>query len=348
MDIVFREKILDVAARALDAKSPVDSEKMRDRLEWAWGLEHGTLDEHLANFSDPYLVDILMDDSLILLPHSDQAEDLFSAAADTPFSFSKPRITMQELYKGRQTFEYIVLPVDPSSDVPPRVLLSPVPPHLTISSSVDKIFRRWGHTRDRFNVVRNAWVECIKNNYPAGATSTPSIYIFVNIRYVHESWAITHVPLRFLGLDGSEDEESDGDSYGTMYMEVETLADEPQRRLLPHELEQEPVLKLPILRPVDDEDDVISCDSLITGVEDPEEFAKASLARGDYEPSRTWLKGMERWVRGASETVDGEMLLNDGQIEEDFTEKPRVATSLDLNQPDYLESRPHKIRRAAR
>ncbi|KAJ7494372.1 hypothetical protein B0H11DRAFT_934008 [Mycena galericulata] len=343
------DTIIDAAARAWNPKSPLSTEEIRGNLEWAWGLEHGDFDEHLANFHDPQLVDILVDDNLILLAHPDLVNEILFATASMPSSISKPRIRIHDLYRGRQVFEYLVLPVDVSSQVAPRALFSSIPPHLTLSSSVDKIFKRWGYSRVDFDAVRVSLVELIKTTYPTGATFIPNEHTFNNLKYIHETWVNCRVPLRFFGLEGSEDEESDEDAASsTMEWEVQTLPDEPQRRLLPHELEQEPVLKLPILRPVDDEDDVISCDSHITGVEDPEEFAKASFARGDYEPSRTWLKGMERWVRGASETVDGEMLLNDGQIEEDFTEKPRVATSLDLNQPDYLESRPHKIRRAAR
>ncbi|KAJ7228218.1 hypothetical protein GGX14DRAFT_611750 [Mycena pura] len=108
-----------------------------------------------------------------------------------------------------------------------------------------------------------------------------------------------------------------------------------ERRLLPHELEQDPVFEkiLPVIRAHHD-DDTISCDSHITGVE---EYAKANVARGDYKPMRTWLKGMRRWAQSASEVVEDQVPVNDEQIEEAYSrEQPRVVTSLDLDKPDYL------------
>ena len=110
---------------------------------------------------------------------------------------------------------------------------------------------------------------------------------------------------------------------------------EPQRRLFPSELQQDPF-------PSSDDDDAINCDSHITDVEDPDEFATASMARGDYETDRSWLKGIASWAEGASGVGDEAVLLNDGQINEDPREQPRAATSLDLEKPDYLS----KIRSA--
>jgi hypothetical protein len=125
---------------------------------------------------------------------------------------------------------------------------------------------------------------------------------------------------------------------------------EPKRRLLPSELQQPnpptaPVRMFPSVADDDDdededEDDAISVDSHISGVEDdPEEFAKASMARGDYEVDRKWLKGVKRWTVGTSGADADEALLIGPQIKEDLREQPRVVTSLDLEKPDYLSRR---------
>ncbi|KAJ7778777.1 hypothetical protein DFH07DRAFT_1056164 [Mycena maculata] len=326
--------IIEAASRAYRPDSPIIIDEICHRLEWVWGLEYGVLEEYLSKFFDPQLVNILIDDDLIPLAHPDLIKKIFLAKITG--TSSKPRIMIQELYQGCQSFEYLVLPVDPASGVPPRVLSSSVPPHLTICSSVGKILKRWGYSRAEFDAVRDSLIELVQASPPAGSTFIPNVDAFINMQYLHETWSTCSVSSRFLGLEDSDgEEESDEDTASsTMEWEIETLDDEPQRRLLPHEFEKDPVLKIRPVQVVDDDDEVLSQDSYITGVEDPEEYAKASLARGDYD--RTWLKGMEQWVQGASAVVDDQMLLNDSQIEEDSREQPRVATSLDLDRPDYL------------
>ncbi|KAJ7226801.1 hypothetical protein GGX14DRAFT_627078 [Mycena pura] len=280
-----------------------------------------------------------------------------SRSLKIPSGSSKPRKIILYVYKGCKPFEYLVLPVDPSSNIVPRVLLSPIPPHLTISSTVDKIFKHWGRKRSDFIAARDSLIALAKTSPPVGATFTPNSDLFIDLRYLHESWATCYVPPRFLGLEGpgenkesdDESDESDESDENAANSTMEWEWEEPQRRLLPHELEQEPDFEkmFRVVRRANDEDDAISCDSHITGVEDPEEYAKASVARGDHKPSRTWLKGVERWAQGAaSEVVDDEVLVNDAQIEEAYSkEQPRVATGLDLEKPDYLSTASHKKRR---
>ncbi|KAJ7778778.1 hypothetical protein DFH07DRAFT_539809 [Mycena maculata] len=327
--------IIEAASRAYRADSPIIIDEICHRLEWVWGLEYGVLEEYLSKFSDPQLVNILMDDDLILLAHPDLIRKIFLAKITG--TSSKPRIMIQELYQGCQTFEYLVLPVNPASGVPPRLLSSSIPPHLTICSSVGKILKRWGYGYTDYDTLRDSFINLVKTSPPAGSTFILNVDNFINLRYLHKAWSICPVSSRFLGLGDSDEEKESGEdaASSTMEWEIETLSnsDEPQRRLLPHGFEKDPVLKIRPVQVVDDDDDAISQDSYITG-EDPEEYAKASLVRGDYD--RTWLKGMERWVQSASVVVDDQMLLDDGQIEEDSREQPRVATSLDLNRPDYL------------
>ncbi|KAJ6632518.1 hypothetical protein B0H10DRAFT_17421 [Mycena sp. CBHHK59/15] len=117
---------------------------------------------------------------------------------------------------------------------------------------------------------------------------------------------------------------------------------EPQRRLLPcqNRAHDPNVIHIRVFpctgAPTDDDDDAVSWNSHISGVEAPEEYAKASIARGDYAADAKWLKRMSKWVQGTSASDDEQQLVNDAQIEADTREQPRPASSLDLSKPDYL------------
>ncbi|KAJ7118996.1 hypothetical protein C8R44DRAFT_737841 [Mycena epipterygia] len=337
---ILIDTIVDAARRARNTKPPLVDE-IRCRLEWAWGLKYQSLDQHLCRFADPHLVDILGDDNSILIPHSDDLSKIFSESA-LSCTFSRPHTMIQELYEGRKSFEYLVLPVDPSSEVAPRVLISSIPPHLTIGLSVDKILKRCGYTQAKYKAFRDSLVQLVEASPPAGATFKPNNSTFIALRYVHESWASCYVPPRFLGLDDSdEDLESDDLGSSTMECPWEANYNEPCRRLLPHELEQEPVIHMRLPSANDEADDAISYDSYVSGVDDS---AKECRAREDDGEDHAWLTGMRSWAQSASGIIDGQVLSNDGQIEEDLKEKPRVATSLDLEKPDYLSR--HKIQGA--
>ncbi|KAF7353813.1 hypothetical protein MVEN_01066900 [Mycena venus] len=330
--------VVDAASKACSMLRPVSGDEMRCKLEWAWGLERGTLDEHLGYFVDPHLVDVLLDDNLILIAHSDALKKIFLVTSNAPLGFVECRTVINDLYSDSESFEYLVLPVDPSNGITPRSLVSRVPPHLTISSSVDKIFKRWSYGRAEFKALGTSVIKLVTDSPPTGATFKPNARTFIFLRYIHEGWATRHVPPRFLGIEeDSDDDEESAEGSGTMEWEVSTVEsedEEPQSRLLPHEFETDPVPKFqPISMAI--EDDAISIDSHITGVEGPEEFYKVSLARGVYETDPSWSKGIRSWAQGASGIDDEKVLLNDGQIETDPREKPRVATSLNLDKPDW-------------
>ncbi|KAJ7491088.1 hypothetical protein FB451DRAFT_1514501, partial [Mycena latifolia] len=157
---------------------------------------------------------------------------------------------------------------------------------------------------------------------------------FIDLKYIHERWATCYVSPSFLGLEQSDNGESDVAS-SAMEWEAQTMAysDEPCRRLLPHEFEQELLVKIRQLPPTHDDDDSISCDSHITGADDPEAYAKASLERAD-EADRSWLEGIDTWAASALH-AGGELFSNDAQIE-DPRDPPRRLASLDLDKPDYL------------
>ncbi|KAJ7491086.1 hypothetical protein FB451DRAFT_1552620 [Mycena latifolia] len=328
---ILLNTIIDAATRGWNVKNPASCNEIRSQLEWSWGLGYETLDAHVNQFSDSHLEDIVMDDTLILLAHPDIVHKFCVLISSLPFNSRGSRQIVQELYGDSKSFEYLVLPVDPSSKTTPRLLISSVPPHLTISTSADKLLKRWGYSRSDFMAAGASLIALVETSPPTGATFSLNRNIFVDLKYIHERWASCYVSPTFLGLERSDDGESDS----TMEWEVQTMAypDEPCRRMLPHEFEQEPVVKIR-QPPVDDDDDAISQDSHITGADNPEAYAKASMERAD-EADRSWLKGIESWAESA-EGVDDALLLNDGQIEEDSKEGPRVATSMDLDKADYL------------
>ncbi|KAJ6457088.1 hypothetical protein C8R47DRAFT_175206 [Mycena vitilis] len=289
-----------------------------------------------------------MDDNLILIPNSLDLTKIYLATADAPIGFVKCRKPIQNLYEGC-TFEYLILPIDPASKTTPVSLVSSVPPHLTISSTVDKILKRWGYKASTFRSLRSAFVDLVKKSSAISATFTLRVNDFTRLRYVHERWATLYVPPSFLGLEPDEDEDAEEDETieseagsSTMEWEVGTAGDEePQRRLLPHEMEAEPIYVTKFLaanRSRDEDDELISHDSHISGVDDPDEFAKASKALGDYEKDASWSKGIQSWTTDVLRVDDDQMVLNDTQIEEDPQEKPRVAASLDFDDPDFVST----------
>ncbi|KAJ7450034.1 hypothetical protein B0H11DRAFT_2078168 [Mycena galericulata] len=321
-------------------------EEVRDRLEWTWGLGHDRLNEHLGKFVDP-LLDIT-DGTILVFPHSDIIRDIWFRTRFLRSGIRRPNI--QKVYKGIKAFQYLVLAIDLSSPIPARNVVSEVPPHLVLCATYGKIKRTWGHLPGKdFARIRALIIERLQ-------TDTKPVLgprDFEIMPHIHRQWSmIDRVPSSFLSEDSDqtmveEDEspdvkaipapapepDSDSDSDSSMDWEVGSSAScyhEPKRRLLPCELKQD-FNSIPI----DEEDDMISSDSHMTGVEDPDEFAKASIARGDYEEDGEWLEGMAKWAKETSGATE-QILLNDGQIPDDPREQPRVATSLDLDKPDYL------------
>jgi len=208
--------------------------------------------------------------------------------------------------------------------------------------------RTWGHLPGKdFTAVRLSLIERSKT---AESPSVLGMRDFELMSLIYHVWTFMDpVPSSFLSPDSDQtmveedesseskshsgsdsDSDSDSDSSASsMEWEVRSAADpEPKRRLFPSEIEQD--------FDYGNDDDAISCDSHITGVEDPDDFAKASIERGDYEEDQAWLKGMASWAEGAKDARDAQSLLNDDQIVDDPRERPRIARTLDLDKPDYL------------
>ncbi|KAJ7272788.1 hypothetical protein C8J57DRAFT_1506383 [Mycena rebaudengoi] len=307
---------------------------VRGRLEWTWGLPSGTLEDHLRSFVDPAFMQILLDDSLIIVPQDDIVKQIREWSRNPTIGIPRPHI--QELYEGCQSFEYMILPVDPSAPVPPSFLSSEVPPHLTISTTCTKLERRWRDLIGRdFDATLRSLIRLAQTCTPTESTSIPSFGTFTSMQSIYRKWVHVYVPRSFLGLEEEEPlpapetrqqmdkPKEGGDSASSAESETDSFGSScgsPQRRLLSceggaHDPDNEG--KMRFFSSADgraaDDDTALSFDSHISGVDDPEDWAEGTAGSGSPEES----------------------LLNDSQIVEDPTELPRIASALDLTKPDY-------------
>ncbi|KAF8198156.1 hypothetical protein K438DRAFT_1966903 [Mycena galopus ATCC 62051] len=339
--------IVDLATPINKRGVPGIQDQARDRLEWTWGLGHGHLDDHLHAFVDPQK--ILTDESVLVFPRDDMIQKLSIRRA--PPGVRRPHI--QKIYDGCKAFEYLVVPIDLASTFPARILTAELPPHLALCTTFGKMLKAWGTWPGK------DWdAQCISviersKSVPHDGRPALEMWQLTQMELIHRKWSwADSVPSSFLSEASDqtmvEPEEEHHDGKRKSAHSIEELEaggsdsrHEPKRRLLPSELQSPPEIRLfPSVDgdDSDDENDAISNDSHISGVDgDPEEFVKASMARGDYEVDRKWLKGIRRWAAKASKADADETLLSDGQIKEDSREQPRDATSLDLGKPDYLQ-----------
>ncbi|KAF8198153.1 hypothetical protein K438DRAFT_2016270 [Mycena galopus ATCC 62051] len=342
--------IIDFATPIHEREKPGIQAEVRDRLEWIWGLAHGHLDEHLREFTDPQ--NLLTDETILIFPPNDIIQALSFRRGKTGLC----RTPIEQSYNGCRSFEYLAVAIDPADTSPPRILSLEVPPHLVLITTSGKIMKAWAC------LSRQAWnsnrISVVERGKGAAHNVRPALELeqLNEINHIYRMWSwIEPVPLSFLSGDSEttmvepEEQHRDGkqkSTHGNSDSKASSSGSrrEPKRRLLPSELQRPPLIRLfPSADSDDDENDAISNDSHISGVDgDPEEFVKASIARGDYEVDRKWLKGIRRWAAKASKADVDETLLNDRQIKEDSREQPRDATSLDLAKPDYL--RRHKYR----
>ncbi|KAJ6510835.1 hypothetical protein C8R45DRAFT_1207678 [Mycena sanguinolenta] len=322
-------------------------DRVRARLEWSWGLGHGQLDEHLLGFDDPQ--SMLTDETVLLFPHNDMIRQLCSRDNTTTTGVRRSHIS--KLYDGLKSFEYLCLPIAADSALESRILTSELPPHLAVCTTYGKLLRAWGKLQgDVWEANLGSVVERAKAG-PTHARPALGQWQLTQMGHLHTAWTWSnYVPLAFLSASLDE-KTSEGVHHPSLKKKrtsnvFETrrnsfdFPDEPKRRLLPSELESPPLFVVQLLaedQDDEDEDDSISHDSYISGVEgDPEEFAKASMARGDHDMDAKWLTGIRRWAKRASSADGDETLLNDKQIPDDPREQPRDAASLDLGRPDYL------------
>ncbi|KAJ6456605.1 hypothetical protein C8R47DRAFT_1227794 [Mycena vitilis] len=331
--------LLTLATPSSKANVPGIKDQLRDRLEWTWGLGHNRLDEHLKGFCE--LRRVLMDDSLIVIPPTDIIRKLSFRNTKAKFGVRHPHI--QKVYKGYTSFEYLVVPIDPCSDVPIHTVISDVPSHLVLCTTSGKIGRAWGRLKGRdYDVVRLSLIERANAAIPADSPAL-DVSDFQRMNDIYLLWAsIDYVPPSFLSEDSDQAEVtesvrslSDSGFSSNMAWEVGSSAScyhEPKRRLLPSERQADfPIRMFPSADGMqDDDDDAMSEDSHVPGGEDGDE-GKARAAPGDGEADLAWSNVISQWAKGALD-ADADTS-NDAQIKQDLREPP--ATSPDLAKPDW-------------
>ncbi|KAJ6510838.1 hypothetical protein C8R45DRAFT_1161931 [Mycena sanguinolenta] len=324
--------------------------QVRSRLEWTWGLELGHLDEHLLDFEDHER--ILTNEADLVFPRNEIIRQL--ASRDNTATMGVRRVYIQKVYDECNMFEYLVVPTTADSPMPPRIITSGVPPHLVLCTTHCKMLKAWGNLpRKLWDANRASVVERAKAVPHSNARPALGMWQLTRMDHIHSKWTWTdYVPPSFLSghsdLTAVQTEDNPITKRKSIGSDLEASNSpgshfEPKRRLLPPESESPPLFVVQLLSDADedddedDDDDAISNDSYISGVEgDPEEFSKASMARGDYELDPRWLKGIRRWAKRTSSADGDETLHNDEQINDDPREHPRDAASLDLRKPDYL------------
>ncbi|KAJ6630284.1 hypothetical protein B0H10DRAFT_1983909 [Mycena sp. CBHHK59/15] len=302
-----------------------------------------------ATLADP--TRILTDDDIFLVPHPSIVRKTWErAVVADPMVPNEPT---ENMYEGSTSFDYVVLPVDPSNPIPLRIFTSVIPPHLVICSTARKLGQRWADlTGYEFDAMLRSLAALARASDFADSTPMPSFKTLDDIMWIHQTWTCGIYVPRSFKFPGVEPESPclESEDKGYAYVVVKNFH-EPQRRLLPCE-GGAPDPDVPQIRMFpsassavsDDGDGTLSWDSHIPDADEPEEYAKASIARGDCAADAKWLKRMSIWVERTSGSDDEQLLVNDAQIEVDLKEQPRPATSLDLNKPDYL-TRTHKKRR---
>ncbi|KAJ7702579.1 hypothetical protein B0H16DRAFT_1748234 [Mycena metata] len=127
------------------------------RLEWVWGLRCNHLDDHFETFRDSTLHAILTDRALLVIPHRTLIHDLTNR---------------NSLYKGRTSFEYTIIHLDPTHPTPPHTIVSELPPHIALLTTGAKIFKAWALlTGQECHELRLALIERSKMASPDGQST---------------------------------------------------------------------------------------------------------------------------------------------------------------------------------
>ncbi|KAF7307202.1 hypothetical protein MIND_00513800 [Mycena indigotica] len=171
----------------------------RAQLEWCWGLPLGSLDSHLSSFTDPAMEALLEDDSSLIAIHPSLVSALL-------VQFRRKRRQpphIDGLYNGRKMFDYIVLDANKAATIPPRLISSSIPPHLTLGPTSTKLSKNmFTSSRGREKRIRALF------ELPNACQPWPGITVdhlhpyFTCIDYTFKQWLIATVPPDFLaGFD---------------------------------------------------------------------------------------------------------------------------------------------------
>ncbi|KAJ6456608.1 hypothetical protein C8R47DRAFT_1165160 [Mycena vitilis] len=334
--------IIDLATPNLKRNLPGIPDEVRARLEWNWGLGYHRLDEHLQGFTDPE--GIFTDETLLVFPPNDMITLIWHKYGVAEMGVRRPYI--QTLYKGCMSFEYMVVPIDPTNPRPARLIDSDVPPHLALCTTSGKMMQAWGALP-----AKHADALCLSVAERLKAASHGTLYVlttwdFSVMEITQRTWSSADcVPSSFHTESSDQMVEWKQEipvhkpqMLNKRKLEANSSASnrEPKRRLLPCERRKDPCIVSLSQADGDDDDSALGTDSHISGVDDPDEFAKASAARGDYKLDRKRRKEIKLWAKRTSGAELDAVLLNDAQVEQYSLEQPRLATSLDLAKPNYV------------
>ncbi|KAJ7039150.1 hypothetical protein C8F04DRAFT_1087286 [Mycena alexandri] len=243
---------------------------------------------------------------------------------------------IQELYKDRTSFEYIIIPIDAAHPTPPHIIVSELPPHIALLTTAAKIFKSWALLiGQECHELRLALIERSKMASHDGRPLY-DLHNLTQIEDVFSRWTYMHrVPETFLSGEDLHPAPAEGDESAKTRVEPESpfrskQADwevgssvscrdpEPKRRLLPFELEQDFSLT--------DGDDDDASDDNATDSDDEDVHGEAAYAS---------VRDIEGWVADVVCADADQTLVNNLQIEPDPSEKTRLPWSLDLDKPDY-------------
>ncbi|KAJ7664326.1 hypothetical protein DFH06DRAFT_1470733 [Mycena polygramma] len=244
----------------------------------------------------------------------------------------------------------MVVPIDPAGPLPARLIDSDVPPHLALCTTSGKMLQAWGALpAKQADALCLSVIERSKEASQGAERPVLTTWYLNVMELTHRTWgSADYVPASFRS-DSSDQTMVEWKQKIPVHKpqllnkrKLDRGANssasnrEPKRRLLPCERRKDPCIVLVSPADGDDDDSALGTDSHISGVDDPDEFAKASAARGDYKLDRKRRKEIKLWAKGTSGADPDAVLFNDAQVEQYITEQPRLVTSLDMDKPDYL------------
>ncbi|KAJ7056984.1 hypothetical protein C8F01DRAFT_339626 [Mycena amicta] len=293
-------------------------EGVRTRLEWEWGLNYKSLDEHLGEFPD---TDPLLDDDRVLvLPHDDDLEELSIRDRMALFPSRGPHVS--QIYAGRQSFNYFVLPLDPTSALPAHRVDLAIPPHVVLIRTGAKLMRAYGGKPIRDDPIGRELIQRIEKITEPDPFVVTNRQIFL-IRHLYRIWTrVGYISPTFKSGESDATLVEEAPVIPVSYSpkrprsRIIDLDPEPQRHATASELEKD----------FNQDDD------------------SGSEIDGD-DSNPTWVEDVQQWADTASHVAehDDELLVNN--ISYDVLERPRTFASVDLGQPDYRKRSNLKRRR---
>ncbi|KAJ7666714.1 hypothetical protein DFH06DRAFT_1469919 [Mycena polygramma] len=278
----------------------------------------GIPDEVGNNSADPE--GIFTDETLLVFPPNDIITLVWREYGVAELGVRRPYI-QEAACPTNIWWSLSILPARfPRGLSPPMCL-----PHLALCTTSGKMMKAWGALPAKSTKPLQLSITERSKAASHGEQTVPTTWEFQVLELTHRTWASAdYVPASF--RSGSSDQ--------TMVEWKQKIPVHKPKVLSKRKLDRE--AKSSASNYGDDDDSALGTDSHISGVDDPDEFAKASAARGDYKLDRKRRKEIKLWAKGTSGADPDAALLTDAQVEQYLTEQPRVVISLDLDKPDYL------------